>query len=234
MNPLVPPLSYHQPMTPRSVFIAGGTGYIGRVLIPLLLERGHEVRALVRPGSRQKLPPGCEAVIGNALDVSSFAEQVAAPSDTFVQLVGVPHPSPAKAAEFQSIDLVSTRASVSAAAGGGVKHFVYVSVAQPAPVMKAYQAARAQGELMIRDSGLDATILRPWYVLGPGHRWPYALIPMYWLFGRLPVTRDAALRLGLVTLEEMVRALVGSVESPASQIRILDVPAIRSAASAVP
>ncbi|HSO76203.1 MAG TPA: NAD(P)H-binding protein [Blastocatellia bacterium] len=218
-------------MTAKSVFITGGTGYIGRVLIPRLLDRGHEVRALVRPGSERKLPSGCEAVVGNALDAPSFAERVA-PSDTFVQLVGVPHPSPAKAAEFQSIDAASARASVSAAAGGGVQHFVYVSVAQPAPVMKAYQGARAEGELMIRDSGLDATILRPWYVLGPGHRWPYALIPMYWLFGLLPVTRDAALRLGLVTLEEMVWALVGSIESPASQIRILDVPSIRSAAPA--
>jgi uncharacterized protein YbjT (DUF2867 family) len=172
-------------MTRRNVFITGATGYIGRVLIPRLLERGHEVRALVRPASAQPHPPGCEAVIGNALDASTFADRVR-PSDTFVQLVGVPHPSPAKAAEFQSIDLASVRASVSAAAGAGVKHFVYVSVAQPSPVMKAYQAVRAQGEKMIRDSRLDATILRPWYVLGPGHRWPYALVPMYspvWFWG---------------------------------------------------
>src|SRR6266478_6292907 len=99
----------------RNVFITGGTGYVGRALIPRLLERGHSVRALV--------PRGCAPVIGNALDASSFAESVP-PSDTFVQLVGVPHPSPAKAAEFQSIDLASARASVSAAAGAGVKHFV--------------------------------------------------------------------------------------------------------------
>ncbi len=62
--------------------------------------------------------------------------------------------------------------------------------------------------------------------------WPYALIPMYWLFERLPGTRETALRLGLVTLEEMVAALVQSVESPPSQVRVLEVPAIRSAASA--
>ncbi|HXI92255.1 MAG TPA: NAD(P)H-binding protein [Blastocatellia bacterium] len=213
-------------MTARNVFITGGTGYVGRALIPRLLERGHSVRALVRRGSEIKLPPGCEPVIGNALDASSFAENVP-PSDTFVQLVGVPHPSPAKAAEFQSIDLASARASVSAAAGAGVKHFVYVSVAQPSPVMKAYQAARAEGEKMIRESGLAATILRPWYVLGPGHRWPYALKPMYWLLERLPATRETAQRLGLVTLEEMVAVLVRSVESPADGIRILDVPSIR-------
>lgn len=218
-------------MTTRNVFIAGGTGYIGLKLIPGLLERGHQVRALVRRGSEKRLPQGCEAVTGDALDASSFADQVQ-PSDTFVQLVGVPHPSPAKAAEFRSVDLASARASVSAAASAGVKHFVYVSVAQPSLVMKAYQAARAEGEQMIRDSGLNATILRPWYVLGPGHRWPYALIPMYWVFERLPGTRETALRLGLVTLEEMVAALVQSVQSPPSQVRVLEVPAIRSAASA--
>src|SRR5438552_4136454 len=110
-------------MSSTNVFITGGTGYIGRVLIPCLLERGHTVRALVRSGSEQRLPPGCEAVIGNALEVASFADHVR-PSDTFVQLVGVPHPSPAKAAEFKSIDLASVRASVTAAARAGIRHFI--------------------------------------------------------------------------------------------------------------
>src|SRR5262245_48054897 len=164
----------------RDIFIAGGTGYIGQTVIPLLLQNGHRVTALVRAGSEHKLPDGCEAVAGNALDVATFADKVS-PCDTFIQLVGVPHPSPSKAGQFRSIDLASARASLSAAAGAGVKHFIYVSVAQPAPVMRAYQAVRAEGEQMIRDSEMNATILRPWYVLGPGHRWPYALIPMYWI-----------------------------------------------------
>ncbi len=216
-------------MTRRNVFITGGTGYIGRVLIPRLLESGHTVRALVRRGSEQKLPSGCESVIGNALDEASFADQVR-PSNTFVQLVGVPHPSPARAAEFRSIDLASARASVSAAARAGVERFIYVSVAQPAPVMKAYQAARAEGERLIRESGMNATIIRPWYVLGPGHRWAYSLIPMYWLFDRLPATRKTARRLGLVTLDQMVSAIATAVGSSAEGVRICDVPSIREAA----
>jgi len=213
-------------MSTKNVFIAGGTGYIGRVLIPVLLKRGHEVRALVRRGSEHKLPSGCEAVIGDALDGSTFMDCVK-PSDTFVQLIGVPHPSPSKAAQFQSIDLASVKAAVSAAAQAGVKHFVYVSVAQPAPVMKAYQAVRAEGERLIRDCGLNATIIRPWYVLGPGHRWAYTLLPIYWLFERLPGTRDTARRLGLVTLDEMVAALAQAVDAPGDGIRIYDVPSIR-------
>ena len=218
-------------MTRRNVFITGGTGYIGQVLIPRLLEGGHTVRALARRGSEQRLPSGCEAVIGNALDEASFADQVH-PSDTFVQLVGVPHPSPAKAAEFRSIDLVSVRASVGAAARAGVEHFIYISVAQPAPVMKAYQAVRAEGESLIQESGMNATIIRPWYVLGPGHRWAYTLIPMYWLFERLPGTRETARRLGLVTREQMIAALAQAVESQSYGIHVVDVPAIRSASVA--
>jgi uncharacterized protein YbjT (DUF2867 family) len=145
-----------------------------------------------------------------------------------VQLVGVSRPSPAKAAEFRSIDLVAGREAVVAAVYAGIQHFVYVSVAQPAPMMKAYLAVRAECETLIRESGLNATILRPWYVLGPGHRWPYALIPAYWLLGRIPSTREGAQRLALVTLEQMLQALTVAVESPCHGMRVMGVPEIRA------
>jgi len=213
-------------VTPRNVFITGGTGYMGSRLIPRLLARGHTVRALTRKGSETKLPPGCQIVIGDPLEKESFAARVA-PSDTFVQLVGVPHPSPKKGEQFRAIDLVSVRASVPAAVEARVQHFVYVSVAQPAPMMKDYIAVRAEGESLLRASGLNATILRPWYVLGPGHRWPYFLLPAYWLCELLPPTREGARRLGLVTLEQMLAALVHAVENPATGVRIVEVPEIR-------
>ena len=73
------------------VFITGGTGYLGRSLVPKLLEQGHEVRALVRPGSERKLPHGCVAVTGNALDAASFAGK-AGPADVWIHMVGVSHP----------------------------------------------------------------------------------------------------------------------------------------------
>jgi uncharacterized protein YbjT (DUF2867 family) len=215
--------------TRRRVFITGGTGYLGRALIPLLLGHGHEVRALVRPGSESKLPGGCEAVAGDPLDASSFNSLVA-PSDTFVQLVGVPRPSPAKARQFREIDLVSGRASVRAASESGVRHFVYVSVAQPAPVMKAYQEVRAEVEAALKSSGVPATVLRPWYVLGPGHRWPYLLQPFYYVCERLPSTRETARRLGFVTHAQMTAALLRAVEDPTPDFRLLTVPDIRAAA----
>ena len=218
---------YHGRMAEhRQVFITGGTGYMGRRLIPELRQRGHEVRALVRAGSERKLPSGCPFLAGDALNAHSYRQQVE-PADTFVHLIGVPHPSPVKAEQFHAIDLVSAEAAVSAAKSAGIRHFVYLSVAQPAPAMQAYLEVRAKGEAMIRESGLNATFLRPWYVLGPGHRWPYALLPFYWLCERLPATREGARRLGLVTLKQMIGALVWAVENPATGVRIIDVPKIR-------
>ncbi len=216
----------------HSVFITGGTGYIGRQLVARLLERGHQVRVLVRPGSEKKMPPGCIAVLGDALDGATYAGQVA-PSDTFVQLVGVAHPSPAKASQFRKIDLVSGLAAVAAAKAAGIRHFVYLSVAQPAPMMKAYIEVRAECEAAIRAAAFNATILRPWYVLGPGHLWPYLLLPAYKVAELLPPTRDGAQRMGLVTLEQMTLALLSAVEHPAQGIRIVSVPEIRKSASDV-
>ena len=214
-----------------TIFLTGGTGYMGRVLIPRLLQRGHRVRALARPGSERKLASGCEAITGDALDESTYAAHVAG-ADTFVHLVGVAHPSPAKAQQFQRIDLASVRAAVSAASAACVTHFVYVSVAHPAPMMKAYIAVRSAGEEMIRKAGLNATILRPWYVLGPRHRWPIVLLPVYKLMELFPSTRDGARRLGLVTLAQMANALAAAVEYPPGGVRVVEVPEIRNAPGA--
>jgi uncharacterized protein YbjT (DUF2867 family) len=197
-------------------------------LIPALLARGHRVRALVRPGSERKLPAEVEQATGDPLDAASVGRCLAG-VDTLVHLVGVSKPSPAKARQFREIDLVSIQASVVAAARiMPSPHLVYLSVAQPAPVMRAYVAVRREGEALIAAAGLDATCLRPWYVLGPGRRWPCVLLPVYAVLRAFPATRPGAERLGFVTLGQMISALVQAVEQPAHGRRIMAVPEIRA------
>lgn len=212
--------------TMRRVFVTGGTGYVGSRLIGALLARGHRIHALTRETSRARLPPGCQQVIGDALDAATFASAIP-PAETLVHLVGVPHPSPAKARQFVEVDLAAARASAAALADSGVRHVVFVSVAQPAPVMKAYQAARGQAEAVFHETGVPLTIIRPWYVLGPGHWWPYVLLPAYAIAERLPSTRESARRLGLVTIRQMIDSLVYAVEHPTAARRVVEVPAIR-------
>ena len=213
------------------VFMTGGTGYLGRPLIDALLAKGYRVHALVRPGSEHKLPSGALPVIGDALDDATFADAIP-PAATVVHLVGTPHPNPAKAAEFRRVDLASIKATVAAARHAAAGHLVYVSVAHPAPVMHAFIAARQEGEALVRTSGIQATILRPWYILGPGHRWPYLLVPIYTVLRWFPTSRDGARRLGLVTRRAMIAALVRAIDTPpAGDARIVEVPEIRQAAA---
>jgi len=209
-----------------SVCVTGGTGYIGSRLLPLLTSRGHEVKAIVRPGSDGKLTGNISIVLADPLKENSYTEAIRG-SDTFVHLIGVPHPSPAKAAQFRAIDLPSAKVALKAARDAGIGHFIYLSVAQPASMMRAFVAVRAEGEAMIRASGLNATFVRPWYVLGPGHRWAYVLLPFYWVAELIPATRESARRLGLVTIAQMLNALVWAVENPPEGVRILDVPKMR-------
>ena len=216
--------------TPFDILVTGGTGYIGRNLIPALLARGHRVRVLTREQSTKRVLEGATAIIGDALSERSVAASLR-PNDTLIHLVGTPHPTPSKADQFEKVDLVSIRASVNAARQVGIEHLVYVSVAHPAPMMQAYLWVRTLGETMIREAGLTATILRPWYVLGPGRQWPKLISPLYKVAEWFPGSRATAKRLGLVTIEQFINAIISSAENPPprGQRRIVDVPAIKRA-----
>ena len=213
-------------MLARHVVVIGSTGYLGSRLVPRLIERGHTVTAVVRPGSHATPLPGCRVVQADPLDATSLTPHLHA-GDTIVQLVGVSKPAPWKGPQFRAVDLVAGRASIDAAKVVGIEHFVYVSVAHPAPIMKDYIAVRRECEDRLAAAGLRATILRPWYILGPGHWWPLVLQPAYRVMEMIPSTHDAARRLGLVTLHDMLTALVSSIEHPPESIRVIEVPEIR-------
>jgi uncharacterized protein YbjT (DUF2867 family) len=210
-----------------TVFITGGTGYIGKRLTKQLLQRGHSVIALVRKGSENKVTAGAKAIVADPFDAGSFRQSVPKGS-VFVQLLGVSHPSPKKAKQFNEIDLVSVKASADAAAGAGVSKFVYISVAMvPSKLMQAYQAVRKEGEAYCKSKQLNCTFIRPWYVVGPGHYWPVILLPFYGLAELIPTWRQKAKAMGLVTIRQMLRALNNAVEADPLPLRIMEINDIR-------
>ena len=214
------------PGVARSLLVTGATGYLGRALIELARSRGHRVKALVRAATAHPLPPDVPQVVGSAFATADL-ERALAPGDTLVHLIGTPRPNPSKAKQFREVDLASAEIAARAAARVDAGHIVYVSVAQPAPVMHAYIEARTEAEAAFRATGIPLTVLRPWYVLGPGHWWPALLLPLYKICEAVPATREAALRLGLVTHAQMITALVCAIEDGPKGLRIIEVPEIR-------
>ena len=211
----------------KTVFIIGGTGYIGTRLIRSLLNNGHRVIALVRKGSENKVPAGCEIVIGDPLEATSFQQHI--PKDAvFIQLLGVSHPSPSKAEQFKQIDLRSVKASADASSVAGISHFIYISVSMvPSKIMEAYQHIRKQGEEYCLSKNLQCTFIRPWYVLGPGHRWPILLLPFYGIANLVPAWRQKIKGMGLVTISQMINTLVKAVDLEPVKKRIIEIEEIK-------
>lgn len=215
----------------QTIFITGGTGYIGSRLIKALLkENNYHIKALVRKGSENIIssrPRRDEIIIGNALDAESYKDKV----DNhciFIHLIGVAHPSPRKKEAFKQIDLVSIQEAVKAATFAGVKHFIYLSVSQyPTNIMKDFQNVRAEGERLLTASGMKASFVRPWYVLGPGHWWPIILKPFFWLSKITGFKKEAAENLDTVTIQQMIDVLLYAVKTLPAAINIYNVKDIK-------
>jgi len=212
----------------QTIFITGGTGYIGTRLIKALLKEKYRVIALTRKGSEHKVPGGAETIIANPFDSKTFQQHI--PADAiFVQLLGVAHPSPKKAQQFKEIDLKSVKASADAAAAAGVARFIYVSVAMaPSRLMYDYQQVRKEGEEYCISKKLNCTFIRPWYVLGPGHWWPVLLLPFYGLAELIPSWRKQARSKALVTIQQMLRTLITAIKEEPLPLRIYEIKDIRN------
>lgn len=213
----------------QTVFITGGTGYIGKRLITALLKDGNfRILALVRKGSEYKLPGRCEVIVGNALNASTYKHHIPAGA-IFIHLVGVPHPSPSKKEQFKKIDFVSIQEAAKAAVKAAVSHFIYLSVSMyPTRIMKTFQQVRTEGEQLLLQTNLKTSFIRPWYVLGPGHWWPVLLKPFYRIAKLIPSKREAARQLDTVSINQAICTLVYAIKNPPLSNAIYDVSKIKA------
>ncbi len=138
-----------------TILVTGGTGTLGRLLVPRLHDAGAKVRVLSR--SHHPSDGGAEFAVGD-LDTGEGVDEAVAGVDTIVHCAGS-----AKGDEQK------TRRLVRAATRAGAPHLVYISVigADRIPVvsrtdraMFGYFAAKRAAELVIADSGLPWTTLR--------------------------------------------------------------------------
>ena len=152
----------------KLVALTGATGFIGRTLCALLLERGHRLRALVRsPARAALLPPEIEPVTGT-LQAADSLTRLCDGADAVIHLAGAVRGNSER--DFMAANSDGTRAVLDAAAAlASDARFLHVSsLAAREPQLSWYSHSKRAGEEQVMASGLDWVILRPPAIYGPG------------------------------------------------------------------
>jgi nucleoside-diphosphate-sugar epimerase len=185
----------------RRVLVTGATGFVGRMLCERLAESGYVVRAAVRTA---RPLPSCIAEsaltgsLGTATDWGPALQGV----DLVVHAAALTHVLRQTPSDRQRVDEINARGTArlaQAAAAAGVHRFVYLSSIKvngeenggrpyraddtPDP-QDEYARSKLEGERQLRqaaaEGGMEAVILRPPLVYGPGVRANFLRL-MHWV-----------------------------------------------------
>jgi uncharacterized protein YbjT (DUF2867 family) len=137
-----------------TILVTGATGNIGGQVIQHLVDRGADVRALVRDPTKANFPAGVAVAKGDFLDVDSLRTAFDGVSTLFLLNAVAPD-------EFSQALI-----ALNVARSAGIDRIVYLSVIHPDIYVNVPHFAGKFGvERMIEQMGMNATILRPAYFI---------------------------------------------------------------------
>jgi uncharacterized protein YbjT (DUF2867 family) len=144
-----------------TVLVTGATGFIGRRLVPALLEDGHTVRAMTRRPQEYDGPG--EAVGGDVSDPASLTDALDG-VDVAVYLV-----HSLDSPDFEKRDAEAARAFGKAAAAAGVRQIVYMGgLGDEGQELSPHLRSRREVEELLAEAGVPTTVLRAAIVVGKG------------------------------------------------------------------
>ena len=215
------------------IFIAGGTGAIGRVLVPLLVNAGHKVIALTRSADRssQLEQMGAVPVVGDVYDEVRLARLVAESEAEVVihQLTAFGTRDGDPYAETIRVRIEGPRSLISAARAARARRFIAQSISfmcspsgsgltdersplylESPPAVRALAEAVASLERQTLDAnGMSGTVLRYGWFYGPGSSYdPEDSIPSAIRKGTMPIVGTGAGTYSFINLRDAAAATV--------------------------
>lgn len=200
------------------VAVAGGTGFVGRHVVEALQGRGHTVLVLGR-GARM-VPTGADFV---RCDLAREAVPAGAlrGCGAVVNLAGIKRASGTQT--FEAVHVAGTERLVAACREQGLRRFVHLSVVCSRPdAASPYHDTKWRAEEHVRASGLDATVLKPGVIYGPGDDMVTHLVKMIRFAAVFPVVGRGASLLQPVDVRDVAEAVAASLERPQSVGRTYD------------
>ena len=208
-------------------FVTGGTGFVGAHLVRALLERGDEVRCLVRtPAKAQTLGWNDVRIIRGDLDQPGALAAGCAGADVVFHVAG--RISARDLREFMRANRDGTANVLEAASHAPPQRFVLVSslaaggptspghpideARPPAPVTP-YGQSKLAAEVLVRAMPFPWTIVRPPTVYG---EWDHEVLKVFKLARRgiVPVFGDGSQELSVIYAGDLAGALVAAATSP--------------------
>jgi len=192
------------------VVVAGGSGFLGRHVVDALVDGGHQAVVLSR-GNRECTDRdnveyvACDVAAGQ-LPLDALRE-----CDALVNLIGIKHETAGQT--FAMAHVESTKQLIAAAREAGVQRCVHISVvaARPDP-HHAYHDTKWQAEQLVRNSGLDFTILKPGVIYGPGDDMITHLVKMIRFCPLFPVVGRGTSILQPVSGADVARVVVAALQ----------------------
>jgi divinyl chlorophyllide a 8-vinyl-reductase len=143
----------------QGVLLLGATGTIGRATAQALVQAGHRVTALVRPGTDAARLPGCRLIEGQVTDPEDLDRAMGlAQPQAVVSCLASRTGDPADA---WAVDHAAHSAALRLAVGRGVARFVLLSaICVQKPVLE-FQRAKLAFEAELQAAPLIWSIVRP-------------------------------------------------------------------------
>lgn len=198
------------------IFVTGGTGFVGGVLVRLLAATGHQVIALVRPGSESKLLKDDRVKLqpGNGTDAQALEEGISG-CDAVIHLIGIIREDPDRGVTFASAHVETTRKLLDAASAQGVKRYLHMSSnGAGAETETAYRRTKWQAEEAVRASPLDWTIFRPSLIYGPGSDFINLLAAQIRKLPIVPVIGDGQYEMQPVAVRQVAETYLKALTRP--------------------